>query len=218
MSRTFNITTDNDLSPIYLKLYQKVAQLPAIENIQERMLKDLREASVVQVSYAKTHYGNRVEVHAEILLGGQREKVTFQATGDDPNVLLEDDHLVDAEELLDVYFDKVGRTGKPIRPHGLVQEGTVRQGAEPRGRNAFAPWMLTKLFFSDQYTSAKKRMQHQIARDILEKLAIDKNFVDFSERTSMQAIVDKLKEYSHLPPETLHRAIDLMYVETAMEQ
>jgi hypothetical protein len=30
--------------------------------------------------------------------------------------------------------------------------------------------------------------------------------------------VNALKQFSHLPPDTLHRAIDLMYVETTMER
>lgn len=215
---SFDHTTDHDLSPIYLKLYSKVAELPAIQNIQERMLKDLREASVQQVKYTKAQYGERVEVHATIMFAGQSQSISFVATGDDPTVRLEDDHLVDSNEVLDVYFDKVGRVGMPIKPHGLVKENTVRHGAEPRGKNAFAPWMLTKLFRLDEYAAAKIRAQHRIAREILTKLAQDQNFVEFSEKISMQAIVNALKQFSHLPVETLHRAIDLMYVETTMER
>lgn len=217
MSR-FDRTHDGDLSPYYLKLYKQVAALPAMLDIQERMLKDLREASVRRVKYGKANYGDRVEVIANIMFGISSQKVSFIATGDDPAVRLEDSHLVDEEELLDIYSDNVGREGKPIRPHGLIKEDTVKYGAEPRGKNKFTPWMLTRLFSLDEYTSAKARAQHRLAQEILKQLAQNESFVEFSEGVSMQAIVNALKQFSHLPPDTLHRAIDLMYVETTMER
>lgn len=214
----FSRTHNGDLSPYYLKLYKQVAELPAMQEVQERMLKDLREASVRWVKYAKAQYGDRVEVTANIMFGTNSQKVSFIATGDDPAIRLEDTHLVEEEELLDIYSDNVGREGKPIRPHGLVKEDTVRHGAEPRGKNKFTPWMLTRLFSSDEYTSAKGRTQHRLAQEILTQLVQNESFVEFSEGVSMQAIVNALKQFSHLPPDTLHRAIDLMYVETTMEK
>jgi hypothetical protein len=153
-----------------------------------------------------------------ILLRGRVVQADFRAAGDDPHFSLNTDHLVENGELLRIFFENVGRSGQRIRPHGLVQDGTIRQGAEPRGKNAFAPWMRWRLFSSDSFKGAKERTKQRLVRGVQADLVQDPKFLEFSEEVQMEGIVNKLKQYSHLPPEILHRAIDLMYVEVTMER
>ncbi len=209
--------TDADLSPIYRDLYRRVFGRPGIQNIRERMFKHLREASIGNVTYQKQRYSQNIEISVDVTIGNKSQSVGFKADGDNPTTYLDDAHLLDACELLDVFFNDVGRTGKPIRPHGLVNENTVRYGAAPRDRNAFAPWVSSKLFNCNEYRKIKDRVQRDIARSVLGDLSNQEEFVQFSEKTSMDAIVNHLKTYSHLPPEVLHRAIDMMYVEVTMD-
>lgn len=212
--------TSHDLSPIYRDLYNKVAALPAFEALKERAHKDVREAKVLGYSYKKTEYGNDVTCAARVQVGCITQEISFRVEGDTDRIYfsLETDHLISEDEVDDIYFENVGRYGKPIRPHGLVKEDTVRYGAQPRGKNQFSPHALSRILNADEFTKLVARVKQRILNELLAKLGDDPNFVQFSENLQMDDIVSGFLKYSHLPPDVLHRAVDLMYVKAMMEK
>jgi len=210
---------DSHLSPIYRDLYNRVAALPAFLALEEQAHEALRNASVVEYTYRKGQYRNKVVCLATINIGGHTRGIQFPMVGTEtPSFLLDVSHLVSESDLLDIYFNNVGRQGKPICPHGLVKEDTVRHGAEPRGKNKFSPWATCKILGSDSFESLKERTKQRIFRYLVAELTADPGFVQFSEDLQMGDIVNKFSKYSHLPPDLLHRAIDLMYVQDMMEK
>jgi hypothetical protein len=215
-----NRVSDSELSPIYQKLYNKVAALPAFEELKDRVYNHVRQAQVVSYTYSKTQWGNGIECNARVSVGHKVCDIGFNVEGTEnvPYFNLEVDHLVSSTEVDCIYFDNVARYGKPIRPHGLVKEDTVRQGAAPRGKNQFSPWALSKIFHTDEFESLLKRAKQRIHQELIAKLTSDDAFVQFSENLQLEDILGKLSPYSHLPPDVLHRAVDLMYVKATMEK
>jgi hypothetical protein len=211
---------DDELSPIYRKLYRQVAALPAFEALKDHAHEAVRQAQVVSHRYCKGQYGNTIVCHAKIRIGHQTQDIEFRVEGTEetPYFGLETDHLVEDSDVDEVYFDNVARHGKPIRPHGLVKEETVRSGAEPRLKNRFAPWALSRIFNAESFTKMVARTKQRVHQELIAKLTCDPKFVEFSEGLQMTDIVEKLSPFSHLPPDVLHRAVDLMYVQATMER
>jgi hypothetical protein len=211
---------DNELSPIYLKLYREVAECPAMLNIREGILKAIRETSCAQYSYERHNYWkDKITVKPHLLVGPEIVETSFELRGDEaPSCHLKTDHLVHEEELLKIFFENVGREGKPIKQHGLVQRDTIMSGASPRGKNQFVPWMVSNLIHSDEFCRVLTQTVNRLGREIMTTLQADSVFQQFAENIAMDAIVEKLSDYAYLPPEVLHRGVDLMYVQATMEK
>lgn len=210
---------DKEISPIYLKLYTKVADLPAMEDLKARIIKDIQETRLIRYGYEKQHYWNRIDINLSLSVGGRTVKTQFTLAGDEvPGFELDTDHLTDEAELLGIFWENVGYEDKRIKMHGLCQSDTVNHGAAPRGKNRFGPWMLWHIFGSEEVQRAKNAAKSRIGREIQASLKEDPSFQRFAEELTTQDMIDKLGEYSYLPPETLHRMVDLMYVKMAMEE
>jgi hypothetical protein len=210
---------DKEISPIYRKLYRQVANLPAMEDLKERVIQAIRDTELIRYTYNKQEYWNRININMSLSVGGRTVKTQFTLAGDEvPGFELDTDHLTDEAELLGIFWENVGYEGKRIKMHGLCQSDTVNHGAAPRGKNRFGPWMLWHIFGSDEVQRAKEATKSRIGREIQASLKKDSSFQGFAEELTTQDMIDKLGEYSYLPPETLHRMVDLMYVKMAMEE
>lgn len=212
--------SDEDLSPIYRALYNRVAALPEFLALEEQVHERLRNVHVLHHEYRKYEWDHRVQCLATVVLGDHTQDIKFFVKGaeDDPIFKLDVSHLVSKGEVLRVYFNNVARNGKPICPHGLVKRDTVKYGAAPRNKNAFGPWAIYRMLGSGPNQNLVKRTKQRIYRDLITKLTSDPGFIQFSEDLQMDDIIGKFSNYSHLPPELLHRAIDLMYVKATMEK
>jgi hypothetical protein len=212
--------SSSDLSPIYRDLYNRVIALPEFVALTERAHEDVRQTQIVAHTYRKAQYGNRVECHARIRVRHRIHEIEFAVEGSEktPYFHFDTGHLVTDREVDDIYLNNVGRFGKPIRPHGLVKENTVLNGAAPRGKNQFSPYARSYIFNNPTFDAILKRVKQRIHQELIAKLTSDPNFVEFSEGLQTEDIVKKLLDYSHLPPDVLHRAVDLMYVQATMEK
>ena len=215
-----SVVRNSDISPIYRKLYLKVADRPAMLNVKEGILKAVREATRVGYKYKQHEWQkDRITVDLRVKVGHLTVETSFELSGDEaPTFGIETEHLIDEEGLLEIFFENVDREDKPIKQHGLVQRDTIIDGALPRRRNQFVPWMVSHMVHSDEFYETKKRAIHRLGREVLATLQEDGVFQQFAEDNAMSAVIEKLSAYAYLPPEAIHRAVDLMYVQMTMEK
>lgn len=215
---------NEEISPIYLKLYLQVADLPAMNDLKERVIQNIRNTELVGYTYSKQNYWNRININLNLRVGDRMVSTCFVLTGNGvPKFELDTDHLTSEAELLEIFWRHVATSkhaadGKFIVMHGLCQPNTVNHGAAPRGKNRFGPWMLWRIFDSDEVQRAIKATKSRIGQEIQASLKEDESFQKFAEELTTEGVICVLNDYSYLPPETLHRMVDLMYVKTAMEE
>jgi len=153
-----------NVSDLYRALYERVFVLPAMQKIKERVHKDISEVQIVSYMYNKTKYGNCIELNIRLSVGSQKQDICWHRRS--PCISFKYNHLVTTDEVEAIYFQNVGYNGKPIRPHGLIREETVKNGAQPSGRNQFAPWVFDKIFHSPEFNRQVDRVNIRLYQEI----------------------------------------------------